>query len=191
MTITNQHLTRLIVRFVSKKPLRQRKPPLAGFKRRYIEADISLLHKMDKLHDTPSGQAIKHLLKLAYTVFGDQAFERLSNISVSQIYNLRATDRYQDQRVQWRHTRPSKPVAIGVRKAPEPEGRAGFIRSAPFMESLTGCSGYSSPHNGVEPKSVNHVIVTNCKPCLRVVPFENGGPPRSRTEHQRIMSPLL
>ena len=109
-------------------PLEQRKPPVAGFKRLYTDADILLLSKIDKLHDTPSGQAIKHLLTRAFMVFKDNAFERLSRISVAQIYNLRATDRYQSQPVKWRLTRPTKAVKIGVRKAPEPEGRAGFIR---------------------------------------------------------------
>ena len=108
-------------------PLEQRKPPVAGFKRLYTDADILLLSKIDKLHDTPSGQAIKHLLTRAFMVFKDNAFERLSHISVAPIYNLRATDRYQSQRVKWRLTRPSKAVTH-VRKAPEHEGRAGFIR---------------------------------------------------------------
>jgi uncharacterized protein YktB (UPF0637 family) len=39
-------------------------------------------------------RAIKHLLTRAFVVFKDDAFERLSHISVAQIYNLRATDRY-------------------------------------------------------------------------------------------------
>lgn len=148
---SNQHLTKLIARFVGKQPLGQRKSPVAGFNRRYTDADILLLAQMDKLHDTPSGQSIKHLLKRAYTVFGDKAFERLSNISVAQIYNLRATDRYQDQRVQWRHTRPSKAVAIGVRKAPEPEGRAGFIR----IDSV-----HQGDYDGV--KGVYHINAVDC-----------------------------
>lgn len=148
---SNQHLTKLIARFIGKQPLGQRKSPAAGFNRRYTDADIVLLAQMDKLHDTPSGQAIKHLLKRAYTVFGDNAFERLSNISVAQIYNLRATDRYQDQRVQWRHTRPSKAVAIGVRKAPEPEGRAGFIR----IDSV-----HQGDYDGV--KGVYHINAVDC-----------------------------
>ena len=125
---SNQHLTKLIKRFVTKQPLGQRKSPKAGFHRRYTDEDILLLVHTDKLHDTPSGQVIKHLLKRAYTVFGDPAYERLANISVAQIYNLRATKRYQDNRVQWKHTRPTKAKDIGKRKAPEPEGRAGFIR---------------------------------------------------------------
>ena len=148
---SKQHLTKLIARFADKQPLGQRKPPVAGFNRRYTDADILLLAKMDKLHDTPSGQAIKHLLMRAFTVFEDKAFERLSHISVAQIYNLRATDRYQGQRVQWRHTRPSKAVTIGVRKAPKPEGRAGFIR----IDSV-----HQGDHDGT--KGVYHINAVDC-----------------------------
>ncbi len=43
------------------------------------------------------------------------------------LYNLRASDPYCKQRVQWRGTRPS-PVAIGIRKAPAPHGLPAYIR---------------------------------------------------------------
>jgi len=70
---------------------------------------------------------------------------------VAQIYNLRATDRYQSQRVKWRLTRPSKAVTIGVRKAPEPEGRAGFIR----IDSV-----HQGDHDGT--KGVYHINAVDC-----------------------------
>lgn len=76
---------------------------------------------------------------------------RLSNISVAQIYNLRATDLYQDQRVKSRHTRPSEAVSIGVRKAPEPEGRAGFIR----IDSV-----HQGDYDGI--KGVYHINAVGC-----------------------------
>lgn len=58
---SKQHLTKLFSRFVGKQPLGQRQSPVVGFNRRYTDADILLLATVDKLHVTPSGQAIKHL----------------------------------------------------------------------------------------------------------------------------------
>jgi hypothetical protein len=50
---SGQHLTKLIARFVSKKPLGQRRSPVTGFNHRYTDTDIVLLAQMDKRHDTP------------------------------------------------------------------------------------------------------------------------------------------
>ena len=60
-------------------------------------------------------------------LFGDARYARLSGISVSHLYNLRQSDSYRKQRQVWRGTRPS-PIAIGVRKAPAPQGLPGYIR---------------------------------------------------------------
>ena len=48
-------------------------------------------------------------------------------ISVAHLYNLRATDAYQAQRVLFTKTR-GKPNVIGVRRAPKPNGLPGYIR---------------------------------------------------------------
>jgi hypothetical protein len=61
-------------------------------------------------------------------VFTDARFERLGSISVGHLYNLRNSAPYRAQRVVLTKTRPTKAVTIGVRKAPAPEGRPGFIR---------------------------------------------------------------
>ena len=52
---------------------------------------------------------------------------RLATLSVSHLYNLRKSAGYQARRTSFTSTRPVK-NAIGVRKAPGPEGRAGFVR---------------------------------------------------------------
>ena len=59
--------------------------------------------------------------------FGDRRYALLSQISVSHLYNLRASKPYRKQRLVWHATRPS-PVAIGIRKAPAPQGLPGYIR---------------------------------------------------------------
>src|SRR3546814_20045482 len=67
---SRQHLVRLIGRFVERKPLGQRKAPVAGFYRRYTEADVRVLAQTDALHDKPSGLAVKHLFQRAWEVDG-------------------------------------------------------------------------------------------------------------------------
>lgn len=89
--------------------------------------DVALLAETDSLHDTLSGPAAKVLFLQAFTVFDDVRFARLSRISVSHLYNLRACESYLKLRVVWRGTRPSR-VAIGVRKASAPQGLPGYIR---------------------------------------------------------------
>jgi hypothetical protein len=59
--------------------------------------------------------------------FGDARYAKLAGISVSHLYNLRASAGYRKQRIVWSRTRPT-PVKIGVRKAPAPQGLPGYIR---------------------------------------------------------------
>lgn len=54
-----------------------------------MQADILLLAETDKCHQTLSGTTTKKLFERAYKIFNDNRYERLSNISVAHIYNLR------------------------------------------------------------------------------------------------------
>ncbi|NBR10373.1 MAG: transposase [Opitutaceae bacterium] len=125
-------LTRLVARWrINRKaaaPLVKRySAPLAPFKRKYLAADIKLLVEMDKANDNVCGPATAHLLKRAYQTYGDERYQRLAGLSVSHLYNLRKSVGYQTQRTHFTKTHsPCNP--IGVRRAPRPNGRAGFIR---------------------------------------------------------------
>ncbi len=78
-------------------------------------------------HEDVCGPAIAHLLQRAYTLYGDARYERLAELSSSHLYNLRKSAGYQHQRASFTKTRPvCNP--IGVRKAPRPSGRAGYVR---------------------------------------------------------------
>ncbi len=68
----------------------------------------------------------KKLCERAY-LQGDQRYQRLKDISVSHIYNLRQSKAYCSIRTPKDITRPTK-RAIGIRRKPAPEGRPGFIR---------------------------------------------------------------
>lgn len=101
--------------------------PAAPFARKYSEIDVQLLVEMDRANEDVCGPAIVHLLKRAWLVYGDARYERLAGLSVSHLYNLRKSAGYQAQR---RHFTKTRPVCnpIGLRRAPRPNGRAGFVR---------------------------------------------------------------
>ncbi len=125
-------ITRLVAQWTDNRlapvPLAKRyRAPTAPFARKYTSADVSLLVQMDKANEDVCGPAIAHLLQRAYTVYGDARYQRLATLSVSHLYNLRTSASYQRQRANFTKTRPVC-NAIGVRKAPRADGRAGFIR---------------------------------------------------------------
>lgn len=125
---SRQHLSRLLVQYRDTRSLKPRvRASRTSFTRHYGPAEVVLLAETDSLHDTLSGPATKVLLLRALTLFGDTRFARLAQISVSHLYNLRASEPYRKLRIVCRGTRPS-PVVIGVRKAPAPQGVPGYIR---------------------------------------------------------------
>ena len=122
-------LKRLVAMWGSGAPLVKRYcAPEHAFARRYTAADVALLAEVDRAMNTLSGPATACVLRRQRDVFADPRFERLGSISVGHLYNLRASAGYRAQRVVLTKTRPTKAATIGVRKAPAPEGRPGFIR---------------------------------------------------------------
>jgi len=125
-------ITRLVARWEENRlapvPLAKRyRAPAAPFARKYTGGDVELLVQVDRANEDVCGPAIAHLLRRAYTVYGDKDYERLAGLSVSHLYNLRKSAGYQKLRVSFTKTRPvCNP--IGVRKAPRPNGRAGWVR---------------------------------------------------------------
>ena len=125
-------VTRLVARWTENRlaqhPLAKRyRAPAAPFTRKYTAFDVELLVEMDRAHEDVCGPAIAHLLQRACVVYGDARYERLAGLSVSHLYNLRKGAHYQAQRVSFTKTR-AVCNPIGVRKAPRPNGRAGFVR---------------------------------------------------------------
>ena len=98
-----------------------------GFKRQYTDADVRLLARVDNLHGTPSGGVSKKLCERAFHRFGSTEYERLSAVSVAQVYLMRKTRHYQLKHLTHTKTNPTK-VAIGERRKPHPEGQPGYIR---------------------------------------------------------------
>jgi transposase InsO family protein len=122
-------VTRLVARWTAGKRLvKNYRAPEHAFARRYTGADVALLAEVDRAMGTLSGPATACVLRRQRDVFGDTRFERLGSISVAHLYNLRQEGGYRAQRVVLTKTRGNKAAAIGVRRAPAPEGRPGFIR---------------------------------------------------------------
>ncbi len=125
--LSRQQLTRLVGSYVRFGKIGKSKKTHQGFVARFTAADIALLAQVDVLHNTLSGPATKKIMERALTVFGDQRFEHLAGISVAHLYNLRASKPYQAKRRHWTKTRSTK-IPIGTRRAPQPNGKPGYIR---------------------------------------------------------------
>jgi len=145
-------VTRLVSRWVAGRPLmKSYRAPRHAFARRYTTADIELLAEVDRAMGTLSGPATACVLRRQRDVFGDERFDRLGSISVAHLYNLRKAAGYRAQRVVLTKTRGDKSAAIGVRRAPAPDGRPGFVR----IDSV-----HQGDHDGI--KGVYHINAVDC-----------------------------
>jgi hypothetical protein len=124
---SRQQITRLINQHKRSGRIQWQPCGSNGFSRRYSQEDIRLLALMDERHDTPCGHAIKKLCERADRIFGENEYQNLSQISVSHLYNLRASAGYKKHRQTFTKTQ-SRKVNIGERRKPEPNGQPGYIR---------------------------------------------------------------
>lgn len=98
-----------------------------SFKRIYTPEDIARLVETDNAHSRLSGPATKEIFRRQLEEFKDKRFERLKNISVSHIYNLRVTRQYQSHSLTYTKTNPVN-IPIGERRKPDPQGKPGYLR---------------------------------------------------------------
>jgi transposase InsO family protein len=125
--LSRAQVTRLISQYAENGTIQVRRSRGRRFTARYSSADIVLLALVDEAHDTLSGPATQKILYREYFEFADARYERLANVSVAHIYNLRKHRSYREKRMVFTKTRPT-PVSIGERRRPEPEGRPGYLR---------------------------------------------------------------
>ena len=97
------------------------------FPRVYMPEDIALISEVDNAESRRTGGAVKKTFADMYHVYKDARFERLANISVSHLYNLRGTRIYQSRSLTYTKTNPVQ-RDIGIRKKPKPYGQPGFLR---------------------------------------------------------------
>lgn len=155
---SRQQLTRLVSRARGGERLAKRyRAPETAFPRKFTDRDVVLLAEHDALHGTLSGPATKHQLERAFSLFGDGRYERLATISVAHLYNLRRARGYQAHRRHWTKTK-GPTVAIGIRRAPAPQGRPGFIR----IDSV-----HQGDQDGV--KGLYHINAVDCVTQFEIV----------------------
>ena len=177
-------ISRLIRQQVETGVVEDRRARNSGrpFETRYTPADIRLLAEVDEAFGGMSGLATCEILRRARDVHGDARFERLADVSRSHLYNLRATRTYRTKRTTWAKTRPS-PVAIGVRKAPEPNGQPGFLRvDTVHLGDRDGRKGVyvvnvvdevtQYEHVGAAPAISERFMVPVLEALLRLFPFD-------------------
>jgi transposase InsO family protein len=119
--------TRLLGMYLRGEEVKSTRYRRHRFRRQYTREDIELLATVDEAHDTLSGPATRKILERAYYDFGEKPYQRLAKLSVAQLYRLRGSRTYRQQRVAYQPTRPTK-VAIGERRRPEPNGQPGYLR---------------------------------------------------------------
>ena len=100
-----------------------------SFNKKYNPKDIALLIKTDIAHNILNGNAVREILKREYSVFGNEEYSTISNISTSHIYYLRKHNRqYTSSDVlSYTKTRPVQ-TDIGERRKPYPDGKPGYLR---------------------------------------------------------------
>ena len=102
-------------------------PPARPFRRKHTDADVRLLAAVDGALGRMSGPATRAVLRRQFKLFGERRFERLAGLSNGHLYNLRKSRTYRAARTTLEPTRPVR-SAIGERRRPDPQGRAGFLR---------------------------------------------------------------
>jgi len=125
--LSRAQVTRLVGRWRRERRIRAKPHRRPSFARRYSEEDIVLLAVVDAAHEDLSGPAVRRIVQREYEVFGKPEYERLAEISAAHIYNLRRSDTYRNQRLRVQRTQ-ARPVSIGERRRPDPQGRPGYLR---------------------------------------------------------------
>lgn len=120
-------ITRLIRQYVKTGKVQAQRYSRRRFQSKYTAADVKLLAEVDRVHQRLSGPATRRILQREYQQFGRQEFQRLSELSVSHLYNLRASTAYRKHAAVLEPTR-SNAVCIAERRKPDPQGQPGFIR---------------------------------------------------------------
>ena len=98
-----------------------------SFPTKYTTSDIALLVKTDNAHERLAGRATKEIFIREFERFKNLEYNRLKDISVSHIYNLRVKNQYVSASLTYTKTQANL-VAIGERRKPYPEGKPGYIR---------------------------------------------------------------
>ncbi|MBI3443213.1 DDE-type integrase/transposase/recombinase [Candidatus Woesebacteria bacterium] len=124
---SKSQVTRLIAAFFETEDIR----PLAGrryqFPTKYSQEELRLLARTDELHGFPNAASLKYTLGSLSR--HDTKFQKIAEVSVTHVYNLRKSSRYH-KFTRWFQKTKSSPTGkkIGLRQKPQPDGRPGYLR---------------------------------------------------------------
>ena len=126
---SERHLKRLVKLWRSGKLIASLKiNNRTKFPCKYGPTEIALLIEADKALNFPNGSALKRNLVREYSVFKNEKYSVISQISVSHIYNIRNNNlQYQSATMHYTKTNPVI-SNIGERTKPHPDGKPGFLR---------------------------------------------------------------
>lgn len=125
--LSRAQATRLIGQYLAQGSIEEKKYRRRRFPSLYTRRDIELLAEVDEAHETLSGPATQKILYREFHEFGNRGYQRLAQISMAHIYNLRKSGTYRKRRIAYEVTRPTA-VSIGERRKPDPQGRPGYLR---------------------------------------------------------------
>jgi len=125
--LSRAQITRLIANYAASGHVTVAAYRRQKFPTRYTKSDVELLAYVDRSHGNLSGPATKRILQREYSEYGQQAFQRVAEISVAQIYRFRSSKAYRKRNTSYQPTRPT-PIPIGERRKPQPQGRPGYLR---------------------------------------------------------------
>src|SRR6202048_5562135 len=125
--LSRARVTRLIGLYLDKGTIEENGYTRRRFPSLYTRADIELLAEVDEAHETLSGPATQKILYREFYEFGNRGYQRLAQISMAHIYNLRKSGTYRKRRIAYQATRPTA-VNIGERRKHDPQGRPGYLR---------------------------------------------------------------
>ena len=117
---------------------------------KYGPTEIELLAKADDALHYPNGNALKNSLVREFKVFKKEEYSVISQISVSQIYNIRKkSSQYKSLTMHYTKTNPVL-IPIGKRMKPNTGGKPGYLR----VDSV-----HQGDFNGV--KGVYHINIVD------------------------------
>ena len=124
---TPRQVRRLVQQYAETGRVRLRKRTQPVFPVKYGAEDIALLAEVTGTYGHQNGKAIREVLREMYTVYGDERFSRLKDISTAHFYNLKKKGLFKTHARYFTKTRKTM-VPIGERKKPHPAGKPGYIR---------------------------------------------------------------
>lgn len=126
--LSNRQLSRLILRKRIEGRIKTKYDRCNKFRKKYKDKDISLLVKTDNIHMRRNGYATKENLIREFSLYGNNTFKHISEISVSHIYNLRNYSKVYDRDC-LTYTKTMKvSTNIGERRKPINYGIPGHLR---------------------------------------------------------------